>query len=69
MKFGFIISVHDSRQRTHSKIYETHEIQAFPASERHKIWTQLYILGTRTLDLAKSMQKDMNFEHFQKCTH
>ena len=40
-----------------------------PALERHGIWTQLYLLGTRTLDLAKSMQKHTNFEHFQDCTH
>ena len=65
MKFGFIISVHDSRQRTHSKIHETCKIPAFPASERHEIRTQLYLSGTRTLDLAKSTQKGMNLQHFQ----
>ena len=51
-KFSSIISVHDSRQRTHSKI---HKILAPSAPERHKILRQLYLLGTKTLDVAKSM--------------
>ena len=69
MKFRFIISVCDPRQRTHSKIHESCKIPAFCAPERQKLWTQLYILGVRTIDLAKSMQKDMNFQQFQNWTH
>ena len=33
MKFRVIISVHNLRQRTHSKIHETHKIPVFSASE------------------------------------
>ena len=34
MKLGTIISVCDFRQRTHSKIHETHKIAQFPAPEK-----------------------------------
>ena len=61
MKFGTIISVHDSRQRTHQKIHEKHEIPAFPAPKRNEIWTPPDYLQPRTCELAKSMQNDMNF--------
>ena len=66
MKFGAIISVHDSRAENPLKINETRKIPAFPDPERNKFGPHPFYMQPRTSDLAKSEQKDTNFSTFQK---
>ena len=51
-------------QETHSKIHETHEIPAFPASKRNEIWTTPILFMTQDQWFGKIRAERHEFQHF-----